>query len=149
MIRSVPVLIVAGLVLAGCGGGPRPRDSDPRGAYHPPSALIEKYDANHDGIITRAELEAGLRADFAKADVKHNGCLDADEVSAVNQERWKEDQSTASPLVDFKGQGCVDFSEFAATPRSLFEQLDRDEDGQVTQRELHPTRQQERRDDDR
>jgi Ca2+-binding EF-hand superfamily protein len=132
-------LAVAAVVLSGCGGG-RPREGDQRGAYHPPSAMIEKYDANHDGTITRAELEAGMRADFAKADARHTGCLDNDEVSVVNQQRWTEDQSTASPLVDFKGQGCVDFSEFAATPRSLFEQLDRDEDGQVTQRELHPQR---------
>ncbi|HEY4112422.1 MAG TPA: hypothetical protein VGM17_00030 [Rhizomicrobium sp.] len=148
MIRVAPVLVIAALGLCACGGGPRPRDRDQSGTYHPPSTILEKYDANHDGTITRAELEAGLRADFAKADAKHTGCLDADEVSAVNQQRWQEDQSTASPLVDFTGKGCVDFSEFAATPRSLFEQMDRDGDGQVTQKELHPQGQSERRSDD-
>jgi Ca2+-binding EF-hand superfamily protein len=139
MIRVAPVLVIAALGLSACGGGPRPRDRE-QSTYHPLSTILEKYDANHDGIVTRAELEAGLRADFAKADAKHAGCLDADEVSAVNQQRWQEDQSTASPLVDFTGKGCVDFSEFAATARSLFEQMDRDEDGQITQRELHPQR---------
>jgi hypothetical protein len=146
-MRCAPALLLAVVFLSGCGGGPRPNDRE-RSNYHPPSAMLEKYDANHDGTVTRAELEAGLRADFAKADAKHTGCLDSDEVSAVNQQRWQEDQSTASPLVDFKGQGCVDFSEFAATPRSLFEQMDRDGDGQVTQRELHPTPNDRRRSDD-
>jgi Ca2+-binding EF-hand superfamily protein len=94
-------------------------------------------------------MEQGLRADFAKADAKHTGCLDADEVRAVNQQRWEADQSTASPLVDFKGKGCVDFGEFAATARSLFEQMDRNGDGKIEPKELHPPPGQRReRDDD-
>jgi hypothetical protein len=29
------------------------------------AALLLRYDANHDGVITRAEMEAGLKAEFA------------------------------------------------------------------------------------
>jgi Ca2+-binding EF-hand superfamily protein len=130
------------VALAGCGSDRPPKPEEPE--FHPARSILEKYDLNHDGAVTRAEMEKGLRADFAKADAKHTGCLDADEVRAVNQQRWEEDQSTASPLVDFKGQGCVDFDEFAATARSLFDQMDRDGDGTVTEKELHPRRSQQR-----
>jgi len=85
-------------------------------------------------------MEAGLRADFAKVDVDHNGCLDANEARAVNEERWKEGASTASPLIDFKHTGCIDYDEFAATPRSLFDQLDKKATGRLTPKQLHPGR---------
>ncbi len=118
-------------------GGDHPqRHVEP--AWHPATAMLTKYDANRDGSVTRAEMENGLRADFAKADVKKTGCLDADETRAINQQRLADDQSTASPLVDFSGKGCISFEEFASTPRSLFEQLDRDSNGVLAPQELNP-----------
>ena len=124
------------LLLSAC-TGQRPPPQAPA-EFHPPRSILEHYDANHDGIVSRAEVEQGLRAEFAQADAKHTGCLDADEVRAVNDRRWQEDQSTYSPLVDFRQKGCIDFEEFAATVRSLFEQMDANGDGQVDQKELHP-----------
>jgi len=139
MRRFSMLSFILTLALAGCSGGQvPPREQHPE--YHPPSTILEKYDLNHDGIVTRGEMETGLRADFAKADVKHTGCLDEDETRAVNEQRWAEDQSTTSPLVDFKGQGCIDFDAFAATARSLFAQMDVNEDGKLTHEELHPAR---------
>jgi hypothetical protein len=101
--------------------------------------MLDKY-ADKDGVVTRAAMEAGLKADFAKADVNHDGCLDAEEARVVNAERWKESASTASPLIDFQHNGCIDFEEFAATPRSLFDQLDRRGTGRLTPQQLHPGR---------
>lgn len=129
------------LGLTGCGlFGNRPPPHREETEFHPPRSILEAYDANHDGIITRSEMEAGLRADFAKADVNHDGKLDADEARAVNALRLETDQSTASPLVDWNHDGFIDFSEFAATARSLFDQMDLDGDGRLTQKELHPPR---------
>jgi hypothetical protein len=101
--------------------------------------MLEKY-ADKTGVVTRAGMEAGLRVDFAKADVDHNQCLDANEARAVNEERWTISESTASPLIDFKHNGCIDFDEFAAAPRSLFDQLDKKGTGQLTPAQLHPGR---------
>jgi EF hand len=134
-LASVSVLTLA---LAGCGSVHHHREQGPQ--WHPPVDMLLKYDTNHDGSVTRAEMEAGLRADFAKADYKHLGCLDKDEVRAVNEQRWEEDKSTTSPLVDFEQRGCIDFNEFAATARSLFDQLDTNGDGVLTPAELHPNR---------
>jgi hypothetical protein len=101
--------------------------------------LLQRY-GDKNGVITRAAIEAGLRADFAAADKNHDGCLDTEEARAVNEARWKASASTTSPLIDFFHNGCIDFDEFAAEPRSLFEQLDRNGDGRLTANELHPGR---------
>lgn len=100
--------------------------------------MLLNYDANHDGTVTRAEMEAGLRHDFAAADANHDGRLDPDEARAVNQQRLSEDQSTASPLVDWNQDGFIQFDEFATTDRSLFDQLDRNGDGKLSPDELRP-----------
>lgn len=135
----VAAILSAGslLLVVGCGGNrPSPQQDVPE--YRPVRSILLAYDANRDGTVTRIELEQGLRAEFAKADVNGKRCLDADEARIVNQERWQRDQSTYSPLVDFKGDGCIDFNEFAAQPRSLFEQMDANGDGKVTPEELRP-----------
>ena len=129
-------LIALALTLIGCGGGPKP-DGTPE--WHPPSELLQRF-ADKNGVVTRAAIEAGLRADFAAADKNHDGCLDADEARAVNEARWKLSASTTSPLIDFFHNGCIDFDEFAAEPRSVFEQLDKNGDGRLTPDELHSSR---------
>jgi hypothetical protein len=105
--------------------------------FHPPNVMLMRYDFNHDGSITRAEMEAGLKADFDAADTNHDGRLDEDEVRAVNRQRLNMDP-TASPLIDWNHDGYVDFDEFAAEPRSLFEQLDTNADGVLSPTELNP-----------
>ena len=112
-----------------------PRDENYHGG---PNALILKYDANHDGSVTKAEMEGGLRADFDKYDTGHTGCLSPDQVSAINAERIAADQSAATPLQDFRQDGCVNFEEFAAAPRSVFDTLDKNGDGTVTPLEFNP-----------
>jgi Ca2+-binding EF-hand superfamily protein len=132
------------ILLAGCGGGQRqpppwmrpaekPRDENYHGG---PASMLTRYDANHDGILTRDELIAGLKAEFAAHDVKHNGCLTDDQVDDINQSRVDADQSTATPLVDWNQDGCIDYTEFSAAPYSLFDQLDRDRDGKLTAKEM-------------
>lgn len=108
------------------------------GARYSALQLLLKYDANHDGKLTRAELEAGLKADFAVADSDHDGKLELEEYRAVNDARWKEQGAASSPLVDWNGDGVVDFDEFAAAPRTLFEQLDGNGAGVVDLRKFDP-----------
>lgn len=102
----------------------------------PSAALLLRYDANHDGIVTREEMEAGLKADFAAADTNGDGCLDVTETRAENQRRLARDGAEASPLVDWNLDGCVDFKEFANTAHSYFQLVDKKKDGKVTLQEL-------------
>jgi hypothetical protein len=114
---------------------PPPRDENYHGGNN---ALLLKYDANHDGTLTRDELIAGLKAEFAALDTRHTGCLTPDQVDAINQARIAADQSTATPLQDWNQDGCVDFREFSAAAYSLFDQLDRNGDGKITPEEFNP-----------
>src|SRR5258707_2544419 len=83
LMRSGRILaLTAGLAFAACGttaahsarwhpnGGP-PRDE----TWHSPNLALMKYDANHDGILTRAELLGGLKAEFDGYDTNHDNCL--------------------------------------------------------------------------
>jgi hypothetical protein len=135
---ALPIAVLVVLQLSGCGSSPKPAVSM-AADWHPPSELLEKY-ADKNGVVTRAAIEAGLRADFAAADKNHDGCLEEDEARVVNEARWKIAASATSPLIDFLHNGCIDFDEFAAEPRSLFEQLDKNGDGRLTPAELHPGR---------
>jgi Ca2+-binding EF-hand superfamily protein len=144
-LRVITVIILA-LAVVSCASDDKPkvRRWNPNGApqgtqdWHSPVAMLVKYDTDHDGDVTRKELEAGLKADFDAADKKHTGCLDSEEVTEINEERMKYDESAASPLIDWKNKGCIDLDEFATTARSLFLQLDTDGDGVLSANELHP-----------
>jgi EF hand domain-containing protein len=138
LLASCAVLALAGCGMFGSGGPPQHPKHHQDAPFHPATDILLAYDSNHDGTVTRAELEAGLRADFEKADYKHLGKLDEEEARAVNQQRLATDQSTASPLIDWNHDGYIDFEEFAANARSLFDQMDRNGDGKLTPEEIHP-----------
>jgi hypothetical protein len=137
-------VLAAVLLLAACGSRQRevppwlrpaqpPRDENYHGG---PVAMLLRHDANHDGVLARSEMVAGLKADFAAADTRHTGCLDESQAAAINQQRIDADQSTATPLIDWNHDGCINYTEFSAAPYSLFDQLDRNNDGKLTSQEM-------------
>ena len=142
-VRLFLLLLFSSVLLAACGGrqqpppwmrsAEKPRDENYHGGN---AAILLKYDANHDGTVTRAELIAGLKAEFTAHDSHRNGCLDAEQAGQINQARVDADQSTATPVVDWNQDGCIDYTEFSAAPYSLFDQLDADHDGKLTPKEL-------------
>lgn len=99
---------------------------------------ILRYDANHDGRLSRYELENGLKAEFAAADKNHNAVLELDEYRALNDSRWKLCGAASSPLADWNGDEVVDYSEFSGAARTLFEQLDVNADGVLSPQEINP-----------
>jgi hypothetical protein len=143
-LRHLALILLATLALAACSGSRRepppwmrptekPRDENYHGGN---AAMLLRYDANHDGTVTRDELIRGLKAEFAAHDTHHNACLDAEQAAQINQARVDADQSTATPVVDWNQDGCIDYTEFSAAPYSLFDQLDADKDGKLTAKEL-------------
>ena len=72
-MRHFPLIFLAALLLTACSSERRqpppwlrptekPRDENYHGGN---AALLLKYDANHDGTVTRDELIRGLKAEFA------------------------------------------------------------------------------------
>jgi len=142
MNKAAIVLIPLALALAACSSTPRPPphwnpNAVPRDEnWHSPAAALLRYDANHDGTLTRTELVAGLHAEFNTYDVEHKNCLGPDQVRAINQLRVQQDGSQASPLVDWNQDNCIDFNEYAGATLSLFDTLDVNADGQLSPQEL-------------
>ncbi len=146
MSKHLAVAIVGLLALSGCGSlfgstphTPRwnpnatPRDEN----WHSPNANLLRYDANHDGTLTRDELKSGLRAEFDAYDVNHTNCLGPDQVRTINQLRVTQDASQATPLVDWNQDGCIDFNEYSGATLSLFDTLDKNGDGELSPQELN------------
>jgi hypothetical protein len=102
----------------------------------PSAALLLRFDADKDSFVTKDEMEAGLKADYAAADKNSDGCIDAAEARAENAMRLQRDGSQASPLVDWNLDRCVDIREFGNTAHSYFDLADRTKDGRVSQVEL-------------
>ena len=134
MKRVIETAVAAGVV-ALIGAGAFAAQRLPAG-LPASAALLLRYDANHDGVVTREEMEAGLKVDFAAADTNGDGCLGPAEVRAENDRRLARDGAEASPLVDWNLDGCVDFKEFGNTVHSYFDLADKTKDGRVTQLEL-------------
>ena len=144
MQRFVLVSLLA-LLLTSCGtSSPHPGRWNPNGGpprsedWHSPKTTLMRYDANHDGILTRVELIAGLKAEFDGYDIGHKNCLSLDQARAINQLRVQQDASQASPLVDWNQDNCIDFNEYSGATLSLFDSLDVNGDGQLTAAELNP-----------
>lgn len=136
------LLFLAAATLAACGSTPREPHWNPNGVprdegWHSQSASLLRYDANHDGTLTRAELLAGLKAEYATYDTNHTNCLGPDQVRAINEMRVQQDASQATPLVDWNQDNCIDFNEFSGNTLSLFDTLDTNQDGQLSPQELN------------
>ena len=127
--------------IAACAGPRNPRVAPNR----PPPPISEteqniklmlSYDENSDGTVTRQELEDGLHRQFAAADLDHDGKIDLKEMQTENDRRFRAFGTEASPLIDWNQDGYIDFDEFASTPRSVFEEMDKNHDGKLDPNEL-------------
>ena len=116
-------------------------------AYGPPEAAFPAHDVHTKaGIVaalrkgeslTRQTTEGLLAPDMFARLAGDDGELDPEEVREANLRRIQMDQSTAIPLIDWNGDGYVDFTEFSSGMRSVFEEYDANGDGVVTLGEMH------------
>jgi Ca2+-binding EF-hand superfamily protein len=120
-----------GIFLAGAGSMALAQDQYPDSAK-----LLLRYDANKDGKVTREEMEAGLKADFAAADTNHDGVLDPSEIRAENDRRLARDGLSAAPVRDWNLDGSADMDEFSNAVHSYFDALDKNKDGELSSSEL-------------
>lgn len=161
--------IVLGTLLAGVlatGTFAAIADADPdRGGWHgagfghgrmgmmggPGVLLFEQVDADKDGKVTRAELEA-FRADRLKRfDRDGNGQLSMTEFEGLWAELTRPMTVRAYQFLDADGNGQVTTDELARPSDRMFARMDRDGDGAVVQGEGRDQRGRDgdrRRDDD-
>ena len=150
MGSTIRVLACGGVLLLswGCASSGREPNlaRDPRaassqvGEMQQNIQLMLSFDANKDGTISREEVEAGLKVQFATADVDHNGSLNLSEIQAENTRRWQRNGTASSPLIDWNQDGGVSLAEFSGTAHSVFAELDRDKGGSLVGAELQAPR---------
>lgn len=142
------VAAVAALGLQGCSGGmgllggssARPAAAEqalaPAAATSPKGKADDSFaafDADSNGLVPKAEFEAGITAQFRKDDLNADGYLDAAETRAVNDRLMAE--PGGSPVIDWNADGKVVVPEYASQWRTLFERADVNGDGLVDEEE--------------
>ncbi len=124
------------------------------------SALMSlmQFDANKDGRVTRAEVEAGITAQFHSIDTNGDGRLDASEYQRFTDARradrkarmatWRASGQDGSPpdialtnydtmkRLDWNLDGYITPDEFGGRARALAMRADRDGDGTILADEL-------------
>lgn len=103
-------------------------------------------DADKDGKITEAEMQAWRAAEAAKIDADKDGKLSTDELTAMHMARMQERAADMAgrmvTALDSDGDGLLSAAEMAARPMPamLFGKLDADGDGAVTEAEIAAAR---------
>lgn len=121
----------AGLALAQDNGGRE------RGAHG-----IFQSDANSDGVLTRAEFDAGRAAAFARLDADNNGQLTREEMRAERGDRRGGERRGGRghrgggmhslTSADANNDGNITREEFLARPTEMFDRLDANDDGVIS-----------------
>ncbi len=119
----------------------------PRGGGMFPAKLM---DADEDGSITRAEMEAFQADRFAKIDADGDGFLTREEMEEAAKDRPRPPRGEGGPRRGGRGRGFerldenedgqLSEDEFAVVLETVFEKIDADEDGVVTEDELDAAR---------
>lgn len=102
--------------------------------------MFDTIDADKDGKITYAEMEAHRKAEFDAADTNKDGALSADELSARALARFQEKlaERTQAMLdnMDNDGNGSLSQDEMGEGPGMRnFARIDADNDGAITKAE--------------
>ena len=103
--------------------------------------MFDTMDADKDGKLTYAEMEAHRKAEFAAADTNGDGVLSPEELSARALARFQEKlgERTQGMLdtMDNDGNGSLSEAEMGEGPGMRnFARIDADNDGFVTKEEI-------------
>lgn len=119
------------------------RGKGPRG----PMIEFSVLDANGDGQITQAELDAQKTARFAEIDANGDGNVSAEELLAHAEEKGEErkegrKEKMAERMIDKLDEnddGLVSAEEFTAKNdrKSMIDRLDENEDGSISEEEFN------------
>jgi Ca2+-binding EF-hand superfamily protein len=99
---------------------------------------FEKIDADGDGQITKAELEAMGVARFEKVDADGDGFITQAEVEIQQSDRAAKRAARMMERLDADEDGRISLAEMQKSPRAnkMFDRVDADGDGVITKAEF-------------
>lgn len=114
--------------------------------------MFERFDANRDGKITKAEIEASRKASMSKYDADKDGQLSLDEFQGLFNEIMRHRMVRMFQKLDRDGDAKVSEAEIARKTDRMMGWLDRDENGEIERSEMkrprHHDRDHDKDDDD-
>lgn len=138
-MRKIWLVAAGAAVLAAgaCGLAQAQDGSQDRGGRHG----VFQSDSNSDGVLTRAEFDAGRAASFARLDTDNNGQLTREEMrSGRGEHRGRRGGHRGGGMhqlasADANNDGNITREEFLARPNQMFERLDDNSDGVISANE--------------
>jgi Ca2+-binding EF-hand superfamily protein len=122
-------------------GGPGPMGM----GFGPPGrgleALLEKFDTNKDGKITKAQIDAVLADQMKKYDTDGDGTLSLSEYQALFDDQMHEAMVRSFQALDREGAGKVTLDELRAPIDRVVQRLDRNHTGVIDLNQLDGPRQ--------
>jgi Ca2+-binding EF-hand superfamily protein len=110
-------------------GGPGRFARGPGGPGMMGPQLLEQFDADDDGKLTQAEIDAGLSAKLGASDTDNSGALSLDEFEALWLEQTRPMMVRFFQNRDADGDGSVTAEEFARNLDAIVARMDRNGDG--------------------
>ncbi len=123
MLRILLSLLLIGLVPAAASAQGKSRTT---GA----DAVLQQWDADHDGTLDLAEAKKAAAAKFDALDRDHDGTLDRQELRGVLSAK-------AIREVDADKDKTIDKNEYNALVEKRFKAADKDGDGTLDKKELN------------
>jgi Ca2+-binding EF-hand superfamily protein len=105
-----------------------------------------KADANHDGVVTRAEFAGYRNGNFDQLDRNHDGAVSPADFPRLARLRPDAYARLTEMLgrADANGDGAISRTELAQSPPLMFMLADANDDGKVTKAEYEAAREQAR-----
>jgi Ca2+-binding EF-hand superfamily protein len=97
-----------------------------------PGAMFEEFDADGDGKLTQAEIDAGAKSRFAEADADKQGGVTIQEFEPWFWKQHREMMVRAFQFLDRDGDGSITEAEVTVLTGKAVERMDRNGDGALS-----------------
>jgi hypothetical protein len=98
--------------------------------------MLTEMDADKDGTVTRAEIDAHEAARAAEIDADKNGTITVDELVAHHEKMRQQHMAERLKAMDQNGDGNVSLDEYEAARTWRMARLDRNGDGKIEPDEM-------------
>jgi Ca2+-binding EF-hand superfamily protein len=132
-MKKISVWVCAGVLAAALSGA---ACAQMRGS---PGQMLDKADANQDGVVTREEYHQARMEMFEKLDRNDDGFVDQEDAPKFRRRSGGgggERMDALKQELDKDGDGRISREEFAQGPMLVFEKADSNQDGKLDSAEI-------------